>query len=87
MKKLTRFVNVVTELCYCHFAQQSESVEMADALRSSGKIYVVMAYCDYFFRPGYLSVFYRPQAEKNRKKSIIEKIVLYCLNTDFAMHA
>jgi CcmD family protein len=42
MKKLTLLLLLLT-FCTVVFAQQTQQVEMADALRQSGKIYVVVA--------------------------------------------
>jgi len=42
MKKLTLLLLLLT-FCTGVFAQQGQQVEMADALRQSGKIYVVVA--------------------------------------------
>lgn len=42
MKKLS-LVLLLILCCTAVFAQQGQQVEMADALRSSGKIYVVVA--------------------------------------------
>lgn len=42
MKKLTLLLLLLT-FCTAVFAQQGQQVEMADALRQSGKIYVVVA--------------------------------------------
>jgi CcmD family protein len=42
MKKITLMLMLLLSFATA-FAQQSESVDMADALRSSGKIYVVVA--------------------------------------------
>jgi CcmD family protein len=42
MKKLTLLLLLLT-FCTVVFAQQPQQVEMADALRQSGKIYVVVA--------------------------------------------
>jgi protein-S-isoprenylcysteine O-methyltransferase Ste14 len=42
MKKLS-LVLLLIMCCTIAFAQQGQQVEMADALRSSGKIYVVVA--------------------------------------------
>ncbi|HEX8023324.1 CcmD family protein [Mucilaginibacter sp. cycad4] len=42
MKKLTLLLLLLT-FCTVVFAQQGQQVEMADALRQSGKIYVVVA--------------------------------------------
>ncbi|MDB5149154.1 MAG: CcmD family protein [Mucilaginibacter sp.] len=42
MKKLTLLLLLLT-FCTAVFAQQTQQVEMADALRQSGKIYVVVA--------------------------------------------
>lgn len=42
MKKLTLLLLLLT-FCTVVFAQQRQQVEMADALRQSGKIYVVVA--------------------------------------------
>ncbi|PWK78679.1 hypothetical protein LX99_01127 [Mucilaginibacter oryzae] len=42
MKKLS-LVLLLVLCCTAVFAQQGQQVEMADALRSSGKIYVVVA--------------------------------------------
>jgi CcmD family protein len=41
MKKLTLLLLLLT-FCTVVFAQQGQQVEMADALRQSGKIYVVV---------------------------------------------
>ena len=42
MRKLTLFILALL-CCLTVFAQQVQSVEMADTMRSSGKIYVVIA--------------------------------------------
>jgi CcmD family protein len=42
MKKSTLFILALL-CCLNVFAQQAQSVEMADTMRSSGKIYVVIA--------------------------------------------
>ncbi|WEA02754.1 CcmD family protein [Mucilaginibacter sp. SJ] len=42
MKKLTLLLLLLT-FCTIVFAQQGQQVEMADTLRQSGKIYVVVA--------------------------------------------
>jgi len=42
MKKLTLLLLLLT-FCTVVFAQQGQQVEMADVLRQSGKIYVVVA--------------------------------------------
>jgi CcmD family protein len=42
MKKFTVFLLLLLMGCTAVMAQQTQQVEMADALRSSGKIYVVV---------------------------------------------
>jgi CcmD family protein len=42
MKKFTVFLLLLLMGCTAVMAQQTQRVEMADALRSSGKIYVVV---------------------------------------------
>ena len=56
---------------------------MADAMRSSGKIYVVVSYyLHHFCRIGHLFVLDRQAIKKNRKRKIVQKTGLNCLNMD-----
>jgi hypothetical protein len=61
-------------LCFAVFSwyhgTAGQDVEMADALRSSGKIYVVIGtICNYFYRAGHLSVQYGQPPEKIEKEN------------------
>ena len=82
MKRI--FVLLCLFLCHIAvFAQQPANVEMADTMRSSGKIYVVISHnLHNFYRIGHLFVLDRQKIKKNRKRKLVQNLNLCCLNMD-----
>ncbi|XHR92313.1 CcmD family protein [Mucilaginibacter sp. UC70_90] len=83
MKKLTLLLLLLT-FCTIVFAQQGQQVEMADTLRQSGKIYVVVATISIIFvgLAIYLFTIDR-RLKKSRKRKVVQIICLNNLNMLF----